>query len=199
MHDKLDRLSVAPKTGDEEFKAGDTGLGYKLKDFWIWSVSDLVSNATRGRLAEFIVAKALGISTDTIRDEWGAFDLVTETGLKIEVKSAAYIQSWSQDRLSRVSFRTRKTRAWESETATYRTEAKRQADIYIFALLAHIDKQTIDPLDLDQWKFYVLPTSVLDRRTLSQDSITLNELTELGSKPENYLQLSDAVRKVVCS
>ena len=36
-------------------------VNYKVIDFWKWSVSDLVSNATRGRLAEFIVAKALKI------------------------------------------------------------------------------------------------------------------------------------------
>jgi hypothetical protein len=32
-------------------------------------------------------------------------------------------------------------------------DAKRQADVYVFALLAHEDRTTIDPLDLDQWKF----------------------------------------------
>ena len=47
----------------------------------------------RGCLAEFIVASALRLG-DGVRDEWGAFDLLTKSGAKIEVKSAAYLQSW---------------------------------------------------------------------------------------------------------
>jgi hypothetical protein len=33
------------------------------------------------------------------------------------------------------------------------TEIKRHADVYVFALLAHTDKATVDPLSLDQWRF----------------------------------------------
>ena len=40
-------------------------------------------------------------------------------------------------------------------------------------------KATVDPLDLDQWVFYVLPTAVLDGRTRSQHSITLKTLQGL--------------------
>lgn len=65
-------------------------------------MSDLVSNATRCRLAEYIVARALGISTAGVRDEWAAYDLITPDGIRIEVKSAAYLQSWRQTALSKV-------------------------------------------------------------------------------------------------
>jgi hypothetical protein len=51
--------------------------------------------------------------------------------------------------------------------------------VYVLALLAHTDKATVDPLDLDQWVFYVLPTVVLDGRTRSQHSITLKTLQGL--------------------
>ncbi len=51
--------------------------------------------------------------------------------------------------------------------------------VYVFALLAHTDKATVDPLNLDQWVFYVLPTAVLDGRTRSQHSITLKTLERL--------------------
>lgn len=37
----------------------------------------------------------------------------------------------------------------------------------------------MDPLDLDQWVFYVMPTAVLDGRTRSQHSITLKTLEGL--------------------
>ena len=61
-------------------------------------------------------------------------------------------------------------------------ESKRQADVYVFALLAHTDKTTIDPFNLDQWRFYVLPTAALDGRTRSQHSITLRSLEKLGGE-----------------
>jgi hypothetical protein len=193
MTTNLDHLTVKLKSGDEAFHDHGTAVGYALADFWRWSVSDLVSNATRGRLAEFIVAKALGISIDIVRDEWQAFDLETSAGLKIEVKSAAYIQSWKQRTLSSIQFLTRKTSVWNQET-NETSEAKWQADVYVFALLAHQDKLTIDPLDVRQWQFYVLPTRVLDGRERSQHSITLKTLEKLSGKPVDYFHLADAVR-----
>ena len=59
---------------------------------------------------------------------------------------------------------------------------RRHADVYVFALLAHQDKASVDPLDLAQWKFYVLPTSTLDSRNRSQYSITLKSLSTLCLK-----------------
>lgn len=93
MSTELPRVKLARKTGPEPFHANGTAVGCDLLDFWQWSTSDLVSNVTRGRLAEYIVARALGLDTNGVRNEWAAFDLQTESGVKIEVKSAAFIQS----------------------------------------------------------------------------------------------------------
>ncbi len=57
-----DRIFASPKTGNESFSNNQKTLPFNVWDFWKWSVSDLLSNATRGRLAEFIVATALGIN-----------------------------------------------------------------------------------------------------------------------------------------
>jgi hypothetical protein len=197
MSGDLCRLSVPPKRGDEFFCSDGAPLGCCLQDFWRWSVSDLVSNATRGRLAEFIVAKALGTSTESAREEWAAFDLQTPTGIKVEVKSAAYVQSWHQKQLSSITFVTRKTRAWDPDTNVQSGDSKRQADVYVFALLAHTDKATVDPLNLDQWRFYVLPTSTLDSRTRSQHSITLKSLEGLCSESVSYADLPKAVERCI--
>ena len=191
----LGRLAIYRKTGNERFSAGNQDLGFDLAGFWQWSASDLVSNATRGVLAEYIVARALGVAEIVVRDEWGAYDLETESGIKIEVKSAAYIQSWYQNHLSTIIFRVPKTRAWDPDTNILSKELKRQADVYVFALLSHKDKLTIDPLDLNQWEFYVLPTSVLDNRKRSQHSITLPSLRKLCEKPFQYPELEQAVQK----
>lgn len=191
--DNLIRLTCQPKTGCERFRADDKDMDFALSDFWRWSMSDLVSNATRGRLAEFIVAKALSISTDTVRDEWGAYDLKMPEGIKIEVKSAAYIQSWHQSKLSAISFRTPKTLAWDPETNRQDKLTKRQAHVYVFALLSHQEKATIDPLNIRQWKFFVVPTASLDARERSQHSITLGTLEKLAGGGVPYQELRASV------
>ncbi|MHC4176854.1 MAG: hypothetical protein ACYSWU_05075 [Planctomycetota bacterium] len=176
----LGRLTIARKTGEEPFRDGKRELGFDLLSFWRWSASDLVSNATRGVVAEYIVARALGLGADSVRDEWGAYDLHTPSGVKIEVKSAAFVQSWHQDKLSAISFRTPMTRPWNADTGRQSSDCKRQADVYVFALLAHREKSTIDPLNVDQWEFFVVPTRVLDERTRSQHSITLPTLQRMA-------------------
>lgn len=189
----LPKLNINLKTGSEPFHTNGACTGIHLVDFWRWSTSDLVSNATRGILAEFIVANALGVSFHHPRDEWAAWDLTTPEGIKVEVKSAAYIQSWSQKQLSTISFNTPKTHAWDADNNRQSEESKRQADVYVLALLAHKDKATIDPLNLSQWEFFVLPTKALDERTRSQHSITLPSLLKLHGTSVPYEQLRGAV------
>jgi hypothetical protein len=180
--DGLPRIHITRKTGAEAFVAGGRPIGKTLSDFWGWSTSDLVDNTARGGLAEFIVASGLGISTEDVRDAWASWDLTTPDNVKVEVKSAAYLQSWWQKGLSKISFLTPKTLAWDPDTGTFATLAQRQAGVYVFALLKHTEKKTLNPLDLDQWEFYVLPTEVLNQRTRSQHSITLNTLQGLVAK-----------------
>jgi hypothetical protein len=179
MSDPLGRIIAKRKTGREPLTSGSTALGVELADFWAWSSSDLLGNTQRGILAEFIVARALGIATDGVREEWATWDLTTPCGIKVEVKSAAYIQSWGQKALSAISFSTRRTVAWDAVTGIYNKDSRRHADVYVFALFAHQDKSSANPLDVDQWRFFVVPTATLDGRPRSQHSVTLNSLKAL--------------------
>jgi len=69
--------------------------------------------------------------------------------------------------------------------------------VYVFALLAHKEKKTIDPLDLKQWEFFVLPTEVLNQRQRSQHSITLKSLETLSGGSVNYFGLKGAVTAAI--
>ncbi|OPZ14963.1 MAG: hypothetical protein BWZ06_00590 [Bacteroidetes bacterium ADurb.BinA261] len=191
---ELKRRKASLKNGNECLTDNGLNTNYNLLDFWRWSVSDLLSNATRGRFAEFIVGTAIGINSENLRDEWDAYDLITDDGIKIEVKSAAYIQSWDQKRFSTISFSIKPTKYWDAETNIYRDEPKRHADVYVFCLLKHKDKNTIDPLKLEQWDFYVLPTYRLDNYQRSQSSITINSLEKL-TNPKKYSELKDEITK----
>jgi hypothetical protein len=55
-----------------------------------------------------------------------------------------------------------------------------------------MEKATLDPLDVAQWEFFVVPTTVLDARKRSQHSITLKTLASLVKKVR-FDELSDAV------
>jgi hypothetical protein len=88
-----------------------------------------LSNATRGRFAEFIVGTAMGLDPKNLRDEWAAYDLTTDEGIKIEVKSASYIQSWNQKRLSNISFSIKPAKYWDAETNMLYGKPERHADM----------------------------------------------------------------------
>lgn len=187
-------LKPTKKTGSETLRSGGQALPHTLLDFWRWSASDLVSNATRGILAEYIVASALGLA-EGIRAEWDAFDLVTATGLRVEVKSASYLQSWFHAKPSIITFDIRPTRHWDASTNARSLESKRQADLYVFSLLAHKDKVTLDPLDVAQWEFYLVRTADLNASFPTQKSIGLTGLIRLGARPIKYNALSPSIER----
>lgn len=160
---KYPAIKATLKSGDEPFKLSGAAKSFCVRDFWQWSTSNLISNATRGVLAEFIVAQALKLDLSSIRTEWDDVDLImpAPTNLKIEVKSASFFQSWDQQKLSTISFGT----------------AKRRADVFVFALLHRTtNKQALDPTELSEWKFYVLSRGAIDGYLGSDSSITLGTL-----------------------
>ncbi len=188
-------LQTSRKTGDENFSLRGESLDLQLSAFWQWSSSDLVSNAMRGVLAEFLVASALGLA-DGVRNQWDAFDLLLANGTRLEVKSASYLQSWAHAKLSNIVFTIRPTLAWSSETNQLSSELRRQADVYIFCLLDHREKATLDPMRLEQWKFYLLPSSNLDERHPSQKTISLASLLKLQPLEATFENLAERVAEL---
>ena len=189
-------LETSRKSGDEHFSLRGEPLDLQLLEFWQWSSSDLVSNAMRGVLAEFLVTSALGLA-DGVRNQWDAFDLLLADGTRIEVKSAAYLQSWAHAKLSNIIFTIRPTLAWSSETNQLSSELRRQADIYIFSLLDHRDKATLDPMRFEQWKFYLLRSAVLDERFPTQKTISLASLLKLQPLEATFENLAERVAELV--
>lgn len=190
----LSEIQIKRRKGDEFFCLDKKKLDFDLLEFWQWNSSDLINNATRGKLAEFIVAKALGIESET-RREWDTYDLLYGN-IKIEVKASAYVQGWEQSRYSNIIFGIQPTRELISETNYYGNEAKRQADVYIFCLLKHKDQDTLEPLDLSQWEFYILSTKVLNDVIPSQKSITLGGLLKLNPFKVRYNDIKKTVNRM---
>lgn len=185
----LPTIKTTPLPPDTPFQSAGHPLDFSIVDFWSWSQSDLVENRNRGILAEFLVMKALGIQQPT-RLEWDEVDLVTENGIRIEVKSSAYIQSWKQKVYSTISFDI-SPRSKLLPDNNYTNEKFRPADVYIFCLLHHKDQATINPMNLDQWTFYVVPTKVLEDKFKDQKKLRLSTLLHLGFEGISYRKLRD--------
>ncbi len=166
------------KSGKEKLKFKNKKLPFELLDYWKWSSSNLLSNTTRGIFAEFLVATATGVDLNTPREEWAEFDLITPDGIRIEVKSAAFIQTWEQKDFSKISFSIK----------------SRNSDVYVMCLLKTKDQKEVDVLDLNQWIFYVLSIKEIENYKRSKHSITLKSLEKLTKKVK-YDELNEEVRE----
>src|SRR6266545_3031057 len=124
-----------------------------VEDFWRWAYGDLRSDEIRGPFAEFLVARLLG---EHLQGHIGwPYDFNISNGLRVEVKSAAYLQAWPLTKYTSIRFSGLKSKKM-TPGAGFAVEATRNADIYVFCVLETKEAERFDPLDLGQWKFYVI-------------------------------------------
>lgn len=189
----LGPMSIRRLTGQETFTLSGGPAGFTALDFWQWSSPELAGNTLRGVIAEFLVAQALGLAGG-YRAEWARADIETPDGLLIEVKSASYLQVWAQKKPSPISFSIAPTLGWDSRTGEYETTARRQAHVYVFAVLGRAGDQSVDPLNLDAWEFLVLPVTRLNKKVGSQKTIGLKSLLQLEPRQVRYPELANAIK-----
>ena len=81
-----------------------------------------------------------------------------------------------------------KKRAWEAATNTYSSAPTRYADCYVFCLVTSTDPAKQDPLDLGNWRFWILATTTIDATLGDQKSMSLSTLEKLtGAIPASEL------------
>ena len=187
--DPLNRIPVKMKSGGEQFVSHYSNPKINLLKFWEWSNSDLLSNTARGILAEFLVASSLDLTKDP-RIEWESYDLILKSDVKIEVKSAAKYQAWKQCKPSLINFTISKNKVWNYDKGGYSSDSFRSADIYVFCVL-----NEIDPMNLDNWDFYVLLTEHINERCGDQKNISLDSLLNLF--PELKKCRFDELRQII--
>ena len=187
--------AISPKilSGQEAFHRNGNPMDIALSAFWGWAYSNLAANNLRGHLAEFLVASDLGLDHKP-RVEWDESDLRLPDGTRLEIKSAAYLQSWKQNELSKISFSISPTCAWDAKTQKRSQSSKRHSDAYVFCLLKHIDKPTLDPLNVDQWEFYIVATQTIDSQLGSQKTLSLKALERLQPVICGYGQIGAAIK-----
>jgi len=179
------------------FRKGGSLLGENahVLDFWSWAFSDLRQNNVRGHLAEYIVGFALGVPL-TVRSSWDDYDLLVPAGMaargpvRLQVKSAAYLQAWGQRKLSAIIFGGLRRRPfpWSADQGFVLGKIKcPKADVFVFAIQTAQRHDDYDPLEIDQWAFRVLPAHLI-----TQDTLSLGTLSRLSSEV-TFEGLADAV------
>lgn len=181
-------------TGNEHLLLNDSELPFSMLDFWQWAYSDIVDNTERGVFAEYIVKAALSLNAPDVNQGnrwWHPYDLTGPSGLRLEIKSSAYIQGREQADFSKISFSIAPTKLY-NEYTDYSQEAKRHSDVFVFCIWNTKDRSS-SPLNMDLWDFYVLPTIVLDKEKPDQKNITLSSLLALQPKKCNFSELRKTI------
>ena len=166
-----------------------------IADFWKWDYSDLMQNVERGVLAEYIVAVLLGVD-DNVRVPWTAHDLKLPNGVKVEVKTVSLLQAWYQKRLSNPMVVIKPTRRWDPKTNVMEDTPKLHSDLYVICFFTADNHDTADPLDIAQWRFYVLTKKGVLQLLAQRKSFSLSYLKSKGFKPKSAHELKDHVMKL---
>lgn len=180
---------------ETNFRSGGVDTDLTAVDFWAWNMGDLRMNTTRGFLAEFLVAKAVG-DPSTRRTEWAAFDICSANKTRIEVKASGYAQSWPGKKAS-VSFdfdTVDKTTGWDERVGKdVEVDPEDRVHVWVFALQSTPrDAAVYDPMDLDLWEFHTVPHAWL--RNCGQRSGAPSFFEKHGFPAVGYGELPQAVR-----
>ena len=192
MTDRDERAWLKP-SGVAHLQGGErfVGLDAMVADFWRWAFSDLCDNTTRGILAEFLVAQAVGDQRD-LRIGWDNFDALATDGTKIEVKCSAFLQSWSQKQHSKLVFGRLSAREFDAARNEYSPDARVRADVYVFVVQTQRIADAYDVLDISQWEFWVVTADLIRER--AGKTVGINWVRKHATGPLPYSELGEAIR-----
>ena len=178
------------RSGQEEFTDNGNPIGVSVLDFWQFSYSELNSDP-RDDIAEYLVSISLGELEPYNKRNWTLFDILYNDK-RIEVKSSSYYQTWRNDGKisSQRIFSIRKSKASENE------KAKRHSEVYVFCLLNGNTEAEADPLKLENWEFYVVPTLVINEKCGENKTISLKRIKNLGYTACPFSQIKATVDAV---
>jgi hypothetical protein len=166
-----------------------------VSGFWRWAFSDLLQNTTRGILAEYIVAVLLGID-DKPRNPWESFDLHLRDGRKVEIKTISYLQAWAQQKLSIPRVVLVPKRFWDPDTNVMEKTPSLNSDLYIICHFISKEHSTANPLDMDQWRFFVLEKKQVEAILKKGKSATLETFRDMGVNPLEASELASEVTRL---
>jgi len=180
-------MKLKQRSDSDRFLNNGKPAGFSVGEFWRWGVADLAHPTILPWVAEYVVRQALNSLTPS-RDPAPPAEVRTPNGARVRVVATSARPTVTGSKRWRVSFDVTPDNPVE-DSATPR----RLADVYVFCLLDNQRPVPNDPLELSRWKFFVLPTHVLDRVCPEQRSINRDSLEWLNPMACNFEGLADAV------
>ena len=185
---------------DEKFRHKDAEL-FSVLDFWKYAYGQL--EGLGDTLAEFFVAKALGIEKAENVNYWTAYDMAYRNK-RIEVKATRYVHPWNThiSKVRTFSIEPTNNSYWgnSEEGVNGGKKRSRQSEVYVFCLNNNMDIEKNDPLNMDDWVFYVVPTFEINsycEDNPEQKKISLNVVRRLANGGVAFDGLRDAVDKAI--
>ncbi len=177
--------------GQEVFSFEGANLGFTMLDYWRFHYSNIFD--LQDTIAEFIVAKALGIHESQNDQYWTLWDL-TYREKRVEIKETSYYHSFNTDgKISKQRvFDIHKSNGVYDKTSG-NNDRIRQNDLYIFCLNTGITEEESYPLNLNNWEFYVVPTRVINEQCGDNKTISLGRIKSLGFVAVRYGDLKKEV------
>ena len=176
---------------------------FSVLDFWRYAYSQLVGLGDT--IAEFLVAKALGIEKAENVNYWTAYDMAYRNK-RIEVKATWYVHPWNThiSKVRTFSIEPTNNSYWEISKVGVNGGKilSRQSEVYVFCLNSNMDIQNNDPLRVDDWIFYVVPTFKINNYCSSygnpnQKKIALNVVKRLAKCGVSFDELKDVVNAAI--
>lgn len=165
-------------TGNEKFTLDGKATDMDILDFWRWHFCERFD--LHEKFAEYIVAKALGMTEADNVGTWTLFDILYRN-TRIEVKETAYMHAWQTDEKEKSQARIFGITKAYSQYKNQSSKFERQNDIYVFCLNTGMTRAESDPLVLEHWEFYIVPTSVINEKCGNAKTISLSRLRKITS------------------
>ena len=183
-------------TGKEAFSFNGETVGFDFLDFWRFHYSNVYS--LHGEIAEFVVSRALGITEAQNNEYWTLWD-TTYRNKRIEVKSTAYYHLWNTNgHVSRQrSFGITMANGSYDPEKSGNSEFCRQNDIYVFCLNTGDTGESSNPLNLNNWEFYIVPTTVINEKCGNNKTISLGRIKSLGFLAKCYDEIRAEIDKII--
>ena len=179
--------------GNEHFTKKGEATELTILEFWRWHFSEIFD--LQSKIAEYIVGKALGLTEAQNVGEWTLFDMMYR-GKRIEIKETSYYHAWQTDEEPKSKQRSFGiTKAYDNYKAE-NSPLRRQNDIYIFCLNTGETREASNPLELNNWQFYVLSTDVINRKCGDAKTISLSRVEKLAKKV-SYSELKGEVDNLI--
>ena len=184
-------------TGNEKFELDGNMLDFNYFNFWQFQYSNVYN--LQEYIAEFLVAKALGLQESCNTEYWTLYDILYQN-MRIEVKQTSYYHPWNEG--GKVSdqrtFNIAKANS-HYETGGSENRFERLNDFYVFCLLNGDTKESTYPLNLNNWEFYVVTTAFINEHCGVNKTVSLGRIRNFGFKALRLDEIKAEVDSIIDS